>query len=74
MAIKQYDKFKKDCLEDKHPKLKELYKKLSSVNCKITINKVREVESIEHNINVNLLIYLNNGREPNRKGGGSLYS
>ena len=24
----QYDKFKKDCLEDKHPKLKELYKKL----------------------------------------------
>ncbi len=26
----QYDKFKKDCLEDKHPKLKELYKKLVS--------------------------------------------
>lgn len=24
----QYDKFKKDCLYDKHPKLKELYKKL----------------------------------------------
>lgn len=26
----QYDEFKKDCLEDKHPKLKELYKKLVS--------------------------------------------
>ncbi|MDZ4965073.1 MerR family transcriptional regulator, partial [Clostridium perfringens] len=26
----QYDKFKKDCLEDKHPKLKELYKKIVS--------------------------------------------
>ncbi|MBU5484130.1 MerR family transcriptional regulator [Clostridium sp. MSJ-11] len=26
----QYDKFKKDFLEDKHPKLKELYKKLTS--------------------------------------------
>ncbi|MEG1313352.1 MAG: MerR family transcriptional regulator, partial [Bacilli bacterium] len=24
----QFDEFKKDCLEDKHPKLKELYKKL----------------------------------------------
>jgi DNA-binding transcriptional MerR regulator len=26
----KFDKFKKDCLEDKHPKLKELYKKLVS--------------------------------------------
>ncbi|MDV3425725.1 MAG: MerR family transcriptional regulator [Bacillota bacterium] len=26
----QFDKFKKDCLEDKHPKLKDLYKKLVS--------------------------------------------
>lgn len=26
----QYDKFKKDCLEDNHPKLKELFKKLAS--------------------------------------------
>jgi DNA-binding transcriptional MerR regulator len=26
----QYDKFKKDCLENKHPKLEELYKKLVS--------------------------------------------
>jgi DNA-binding transcriptional MerR regulator len=26
----QYDEFKKDCLEDKHPKLKELFKKLTS--------------------------------------------
>ncbi|AGK99619.1 MerR family transcriptional regulator [Clostridium pasteurianum] len=28
--MEQNDKFKKDCLEDKHPKLKELYKKLVS--------------------------------------------
>ncbi len=28
ILAEQYDKFKKDCLEDKHPKLKELYKKL----------------------------------------------
>ncbi|OOM80204.1 MerR family transcriptional regulator [Clostridium sp. BL-8] len=26
----QYDKFKKDCLEDKHPKLKELFKNLTA--------------------------------------------
>lgn len=26
----QYDEFKKDCLEDKHPKLKELFKKIVS--------------------------------------------
>ncbi|MBZ9626290.1 MerR family transcriptional regulator [Clostridium sp. FP2] len=26
----QFNEFKKDCLEDKHPKLKELYKKLAS--------------------------------------------
>ncbi|MBY6950359.1 MerR family transcriptional regulator [Clostridium botulinum] len=26
----KYDEFKKDCLEDNHPKLKELYKKLAS--------------------------------------------
>lgn len=30
VLAEQYDKFKKDCLEDKHPKLKELYKKLVS--------------------------------------------
>ncbi|MGN2338334.1 MerR family transcriptional regulator [Clostridium cagae] len=30
ILAEQYDKFKKDCLEDKHPKLKELYKKLVS--------------------------------------------
>ncbi len=26
----QYDEFKKDCIEDRHPKLKELFKKLTS--------------------------------------------
>ena len=30
ILAEQYDKFKKDCLEDKHPKLKELFKKLVS--------------------------------------------
>jgi len=35
---------------------------------KITINKAREIESIELNINDNLLMYLNNGGEPNPDG------
>ncbi len=30
IIAEQYDEFKKDCLEDNHPKLKELYKKLVS--------------------------------------------
>ena len=41
---------------------------------KITISKTRDIESIELNIKDNLLIYLNNGEEPNPDGGGSLYS
>lgn len=38
---------------------------------KITINKVRDIESIELNINDNLIMYLNNGGESSPDGGGS---
>jgi len=44
----QYDKFKKDCLEDKHPKLKELYKKLTSDLSKDTSSK--EIQEIAEEI------------------------
>ena len=52
----------------------EIKEMLHMLIAKITINKAREIESIELNINDNLLIYLNNGGEPNPEGGGSLYS
>ena len=40
---------------------------------KITINKTRDIESIEININDNLIMYLSNGGEPSPddNGGGS---
>ncbi len=38
---------------------------------KITINKARDIESIELHINNNLIIYLYNGGEPSPDGGGS---
>jgi len=41
---------------------------------KITINKARELESIELNINDNLIMYLCNGGEPSPDGGGSPFS
>lgn len=41
---------------------------------KITINELREVDSIQININENLIAYLNNGGEPNPDGGGSPFS
>ncbi|EDU38707.1 MerR family transcriptional regulator [Clostridium sporogenes] len=44
----QYDKFKKDCLEDKHPKLKELYRKLTSDLSKDTSSK--EIQQIAEEI------------------------
>lgn len=44
----QIDKFKKDCLEDKHHKLKELYKKLVSDLSKDTSSK--EVQQIAQEI------------------------
>jgi site-specific DNA recombinase len=37
---------------------------------KITINKTRDIESIELNINDNLIMYLRNGGEPNPDGTG----
>lgn len=37
---------------------------------KITINKTRDIESIELNINDNLIIYLSNGGEPSPDDGG----
>ncbi|BCZ49387.1 MerR family transcriptional regulator [Clostridium gelidum] len=44
----QYNKFKKDCLEDKHPKLKELYEKLTSDLSKDTSSK--EIQEIAEEI------------------------
>ncbi|MBN1062374.1 hypothetical protein DVV95_11170 [Clostridium botulinum] len=41
---------------------------------KITINQMREIESIQININDNLIADLNNGGEPNPDGDGSLFS
>ena len=41
---------------------------------KITISKTREIESIELNINDNLIMYLSNGGEPSPGGGGSPFS
>ena len=38
---------------------------------KITINKDKEIESIELNINDNLIMYLSNGGERSPDGGGS---
>lgn len=44
----QYDKFKKDCLEDKHPKLKDLFKKLTADLSKDTSSK--EIQEIAEEI------------------------
>ncbi len=44
----QYDEFKKDCLEDKHPKLKELFKKLTSDLSKDPYSK--EIQQIAEEI------------------------
>ncbi|OBR95108.1 HTH-type transcriptional activator mta [Clostridium ragsdalei P11] len=44
----QYDKFKKDCLENKHPKLEELYKKLVSDLSKAPSSK--EIQQIAEEI------------------------
>ena len=40
----QFDKFKKDCIEDKHPKLKELFEKLTADLSKNTSsNEIQEI-------------------------------
>ena len=41
---------------------------------KITISKTMEIESIELNINDNLIMYLSNRGEPSSEGGGSPFS
>ncbi len=41
---------------------------------KITINELREIDSIQININDNLIAYLNSGGEPNPEGSGSSFS
>ncbi|MDU4848671.1 MULTISPECIES: hypothetical protein [Clostridium] len=41
---------------------------------KITINELRDIDSIQININDNLIAYLNNGGEPSPDGGGSPFS
>ena len=38
---------------------------------KITINKTRDIESMQFNINGNLIVHLSNGREASPDGGGS---
>lgn len=40
---------------------------------KITINELRKFDSIQININENLIAYLNNGGEPNPDGCGSYF-
>ncbi|WP_321993472.1 recombinase family protein [Clostridium butyricum] len=41
---------------------------------KITINELREIDSIQLNINDNLIAYINNGGEPNPDGSGSPFT
>jgi site-specific DNA recombinase len=41
---------------------------------KITINKAREIKSIELNINDNLIMYISNGGESSPDGVGSPFS
>jgi len=52
--------------------LREQQKKLlHMLISKITISKTREIESMELNINNNLIMYLSNGGEPSLDGGSS---
>lgn len=54
---------------------KEQQKKLlHMIISKITINRLREIDSIELSINDNLIMYLNNGGEPSPDGSGSSFS
>jgi DNA-binding transcriptional MerR regulator len=48
ILAEQIDKFKKDCLEDKHPKLKELYERLTADLSKDTTSK--EIQEIAEEI------------------------
>jgi site-specific DNA recombinase len=53
------------------PSRKQQKRLLRMLISKITINKTRDRESIELNINDNLIMYLSNGGEPSPDGGGS---
>ncbi|NFR85434.1 MULTISPECIES: hypothetical protein [unclassified Clostridium] len=55
------------------PSRKQQKRLLHMLISKITISKTRDIESIELNINDNLISYLSNGGEPNPDGigGGS---
>ncbi|MGG7196041.1 recombinase family protein [Clostridium butyricum] len=53
------------------PSREQQKKLLHMLISKITINKTRDIESIELNINDNLIMYLSNGGEPSPDGGGS---
>lgn len=53
------------------PSREQQKKLLHMLISKITINKTRDIESIELNINDNLISYLSNGGEPSPDGGGS---
>lgn len=53
------------------PKREQQRRFLHMLISKITINKTRDIESIELNINDNLIMYLSNGGEPSSEEGGS---
>ncbi|MCE5220610.1 MAG: recombinase family protein, partial [Clostridium sp.] len=55
------------------PSREQQKKLLHMLISKITINKTRDIESIELNINDNLISYLSNRGEPSPDGGGSPY-
>jgi site-specific DNA recombinase len=57
-----------------HTSREQQKKLLHMLISKITISKTREIESIELNINDNLIMYLSNGGEPSPDGGGSPFS
>ena len=54
-----------------HTSREQQKKLLHMLISKIKISKTREIESIELNINDNLIMYLSNGGEPSPDGGGS---
>jgi len=57
-----------------HTSREQQKKLLHMLISKITISQTRVIESIELNINDNLIMYLSNGGEPSPEGGGSPFS
>ena len=58
----------------KHTSREQQKKLLHMLISKITISQTREIESIELNINDNLIMYLSNGGEASPDGVGSPFS